>query len=207
MLTRCPSMALSWPCGTLAFQSSNYHKLVGKCYLALVRGQRNYGRMSPESQAGGVAVCPPSVLFWIMIDFSCRSLYHCLTSSYSLTLLISTPFSFELPSFTSSTPSIFFSTPLHPPSLHLPPSSLFTTNISSKHNNRGHQPVARRQLQEQQRCRAADRVCVCVCKCSWVWWSPCRRKKQTNKQRRNKCFSEVSAFGLRYDFKMYWLRK
>lgn len=120
MLTRCPSMVLSWPCGTLAFQSSNYHKLVGKCYLALVRGQRNYGRMSPESQAGGVAVCPPSVLFWIMIDFSCRSLYHCLTSSYSLTLLISTPFSFELPSFTSSTPSIFSQLPsILPPSIFL----------------------------------------------------------------------------------------
>lgn len=129
MLTRCPSMVLSRPCGTLAFQSSNYHKLVGKCYLAPVRGQKNYGRMSPESQAGGVAVRPPSVLFWIMIDFSCRSLYHCLTSSYSLTLLISTPFFFRA-SFLHLFNSLhLFSTPLHPPS---PPSSSFIL-VYNKH--------------------------------------------------------------------------
>lgn len=128
MLTRCPSMVLSWPCGTLAFQSSNYHKLVGKCYLALVRGQRNYGRMSPESQAGGVAVRPPSVLFWIMIDFSCRSLYHCLTSSYSLTPLISTPFlSSFLPSPPQLTPSF-----LNSPPSSLPPSSSFIL-VYNKH--------------------------------------------------------------------------
>lgn len=60
-------MGVNWPCGTLAFESSNYNKLVGKCYLALVGGQRNYGRVSSESQVG---VWLLSVLFGIIIDFS-----------------------------------------------------------------------------------------------------------------------------------------
>lgn len=75
---------------------------------------------------------PRSAMFWIMIDFISR-----VTSPHAH-LFSSTHFLSFIASF--------------PP---LPPSALFTTNISSKHNNRGHQPVARRQLQEQQR------VCVC----------------------------------------------
>lgn len=115
---------------------------------------------------GGVAGWSTSALFWIMIDFSCRLLHRTLTSSHLLTRLISSALPFLLHCFLpSSTPSIPFLPPLRPPSICLPPSSLFTTNISSKHNNRGHQPVARRQLQEQQRCRAVmldNWVCVCV---------------------------------------------
>lgn len=69
-----------------------------------------------------------------------------------------------------------FLSSIFPPSLPL--SSLFTTNISSKHNNRGHQPVARRQLQE---CRAETSMTECVFVC--VWWSPCCKSKQQSNKR------------------------
>lgn len=141
------------------------------------RGSEELWENESWESGGGVAGRPPSTLFWIMIDFSCRSLHRSLTSEHWLTHFLS-----------PSLPASFLPLPpLRPPSLCLPPSSLFTTNISSKHNNRGHQPVATRQLLEQQRCWAETLdgwVCVCVCDDRLAVKAS---SKKTNKQRRNKC--------------------